>query len=125
MKYLGLASVVVLTLSLGMFIPQAGAKNTNTPKEEAHALKLQKEEALALKKQEAHALKLQKEEALALKKQEAHALKHSGNYVGPNANSGNHVGANSTSSVPEPGTFLLVGLAFAGLVWWRARQARA
>jgi hypothetical protein len=112
MKYLGLASVVVLTLSLGMFIPQAGA---NSPKQEA----------LALKKQETHALKLQKEEALALKKQEAHALKHSGNYVGPNANSGNHVGAISNTSVPEPGTFLLFGLAFAGLVWWRERQARA
>jgi hypothetical protein len=94
MKYLGLASVVVLTLSLGMFIPQAGA---NSPKEEA----------------------------LALKKKEAHALKHSGNYVGPNANSGNHVGADSNRSVPEPGTLLLVGAAFAGLVWWRERQARA
>ncbi len=64
MKYLGLASVVVLTLSLGMFIPQAGA---NSPKQEALALKLQKQEALALKKQEALALKLQKQEALALK----------------------------------------------------------
>jgi hypothetical protein len=106
MKYIGLASVVVLTLSLGMFIPQAGA-NSNTPKEEALALKLQKQEALALKKQEAL------------------ALKHSGNYVGPNANSGNHVGAGSNRSVPEPGTLLLVGGAFAGLVWWRERQARA
>jgi hypothetical protein len=86
MKYLGLASVVVLTLSLGMFIPPAGA---NSPK------------------------------------QEALALKHSGNYVGPNANSGNHIGADSTRSVPEPGTLLLVGAAFAGLVWWRERQARA
>jgi hypothetical protein len=76
MKYLGLASVVVLTLSLGMFIPQAGA---NSPKEEAHALK----------------------------------------------HSGNHVGADSNRSVPEPGTLLLVGAAFAGLVWWRERQARA
>jgi hypothetical protein len=56
-----------------------------------------------------------KEEALALKKQEAHALKHSGN----------HVGADSNRSVPEPGTLLLVGAAFAGLVWWRERQARA
>ena len=84
MKYLGLASVVVLTLSLGMFIPPAGA---NSPKQEA----------------------------LALKKQEALALKHSGN----------HVGAHSTRFVPQPGTLLLVRGAFAGLVWWRERQARA
>jgi len=123
MKYLGLASVVVLTLSLGMFIPQAGA-NTNTPKEEALALKLQKQEALALKKEEAHALKLQKQEALALNKQEALERKHSGNLVGPNS-SGNHVGSNSNSSVPEPGALLLLGGAFAGLVWWRERQRRA
>ena len=99
MKYLALASVVVLTLSLGMFTPQAGAKSS---------------------KQVARALQLQQEEALALRKQEALALKHSGNYVG-----GNSVGGNSDRSVPIPGTELLFAGAFAGLVWWRARQARA
>lgn len=97
MKYLALASVVVLTLSLGMFTPQAGAKSS---KQEARALQLQQEEALALRKQE---------------KQEALALKHSGNYVGDN----------SDRSVPIPGTELLFAGTFAGLVGWRARQARA
>ena len=82
MKYLGLAGVIVLALSLGMFIPQAGA---NSPKQEA----------------------------LALQKQEAFAL-----------NSGNFVGANSNRSVPVPGTLLLFGGVFAGLVWWHERQRR-
>jgi hypothetical protein len=101
MKYLGLASVLVLTLSLGMFIPQAGA---NSPKQEALALqKEEKQESLAVKKQE---------------KLEALALKHSGN------SSGNYVGGDSPKSVPIPGTLLLFGGVFAGLVWWRERQAR-
>ena len=172
MKYLGLASVVVLALCLGMFIPQAGANSQQAEalalkKQEARALKLQQAEALALKKQEVRALKLQQAEPLAIRKQEAHVLqlqqeqalapqllkeealtdlRHQGVFavqlqqelqlqqeeaLAPKKqeafalSSGNSVGANSNNSVPVPGTVLLFGVVFVGLVWWHERQRRA
>jgi len=147
LQLVGGLGLAVLILSLGLVIPEANAakpnkewktqynnavkelkqQNWNEYKEQKAEWKQQLLAGDITKKEFKLKVKgLEKQQLLALKALKAEwkqAWNASGGYPGSyNGGNGNNSGHNS---VPIAGTFLPFAGAFAGLVYWRARQPRA
>jgi hypothetical protein len=143
---LGVLSFAVLILSFGLVVPEANAKpskewmtqyktavkelklqNSNEYKAQKTAWKQQFVAGEISKKEFKTYLKgLQKQHLLELKALKAEwkqAWKAGGGYPGSHNNGGNGINGGN-NSVPIADTFLPFAGAFAGLVYWRARQLR-